>query len=66
EDTAVSRVRLRSAVYTTARIGDAGEPCGIPFVTGAISSFCPSRHIAVRRLERKEAVHLTSGSGRRN
>ncbi|KAK0466492.1 hypothetical protein IW261DRAFT_1346664, partial [Armillaria novae-zelandiae] len=47
------------------RMGDTGDPCGIPFTTGAISPRSPSRHTATSRSDRKLAVHLTYWSGTR-
>ncbi|KAF8202787.1 hypothetical protein K438DRAFT_1580904, partial [Mycena galopus ATCC 62051] len=44
-------------------IGDTGDPCGIPFLTGFISPRVPSRQIAACLSLRKDAVYLTSCSG---
>ncbi|KDR85941.1 hypothetical protein GALMADRAFT_54109, partial [Galerina marginata CBS 339.88] len=45
------------------RIGDSGEPCGMPFCTMAISPRVPSRHTAAWRSLRKLAIHLTYSRG---
>ncbi|KII83689.1 hypothetical protein PLICRDRAFT_119277, partial [Plicaturopsis crispa FD-325 SS-3] len=45
------------------RIGDTGEPCGMPFSTGLDSPRIPSRQITALRSERNDATHSTSGSG---
>ena len=45
------------------RIGEIGDPCGIPFLTGFISPWLLSRHIAASRLERKFAIYFTSSRG---
>ncbi|PBK91134.1 hypothetical protein ARMGADRAFT_933313, partial [Armillaria gallica] len=47
------------------RMGDTGDPCGIPFSTGAISPLSPSKHIATSLSDRKLATHLTYCSGSR-
>ncbi|KAL6298875.1 hypothetical protein BKA93DRAFT_706228, partial [Sparassis latifolia] len=46
------------------RMGDTGDPCGMPLITANISSVRPSRQTAVLRLERKDATQRMSGSGR--
>ncbi|KAF9441852.1 hypothetical protein P691DRAFT_682722, partial [Macrolepiota fuliginosa MF-IS2] len=45
------------------RMGEVGEPWGMPFLTDFISPLTPSRQIATSLSERKLAVHLTSSSG---
>ncbi|KAJ7747693.1 hypothetical protein DFH07DRAFT_691218, partial [Mycena maculata] len=45
------------------RIGDTGEPCGIPFSTAFISPRIPSMHTAPCRSSRKDTTHFTYWSG---
>ncbi|KAJ6572055.1 hypothetical protein B0H19DRAFT_936827, partial [Mycena capillaripes] len=45
------------------RIGEIGDPCGIPFTTCFISPRCPSMQTAAWRSSRKEATHFTYSSG---
>ncbi|KAL6300205.1 hypothetical protein BKA93DRAFT_741007, partial [Sparassis latifolia] len=47
-----------------ARIGETREPCGMPLTTAIISSICPSKQTAARRLDRNDATHRISGRGR--
>jgi len=51
------KISRSSAVYMAARIGDIGEPCGMPFSTRSISPRMPSRHTVP--VLRKLAVHFT-------
>ncbi|KAI4293609.1 hypothetical protein K525DRAFT_214470, partial [Schizophyllum commune Loenen D] len=46
------------------RMGEIGDPWGMPFATGFMSPRSPSRHIATSRSERKLATHRTYGRGR--
>ncbi|KAI5888641.1 uncharacterized protein SCHCODRAFT_02512870, partial [Schizophyllum commune H4-8] len=46
------------------RMGEIGDPWGMPFATGFMSPRSPSRHIATSRSERKLATHCTYGRGR--
>ncbi|KAF8578449.1 hypothetical protein K439DRAFT_1362202 [Ramaria rubella] len=54
---------MSSLVYSVARMHNTGEPCRIPFVTGFILSWMPSKHIATCLSFRNAAVHLTIVSG---
>ncbi|TFK58204.1 hypothetical protein BDN72DRAFT_782399, partial [Pluteus cervinus] len=47
------------------RMGDAGEPCGMPFSTGFISPRVPSMQTAASRSLRNDATHFTYWSGTR-
>ena len=45
------------------RMGEMGEPCGMPVVTGLRSSLSPSKARPICRSERKVSVYLmTAGS----
>ncbi|EPS97482.1 hypothetical protein FOMPIDRAFT_1081517, partial [Fomitopsis schrenkii] len=50
--------------YMMDRIGEVGDPCGIPFLTARSSPRMPSRHMAASLLLRNAAVHCTSWRGR--
>ncbi|KAI0719225.1 hypothetical protein C8Q72DRAFT_750584, partial [Fomitopsis betulina] len=45
------------------RMGDVGDPCGIPFWTACICLRMPSRQMAASRSLRNVAVHWTSWRG---
>ncbi|KAL1749383.1 hypothetical protein FB107DRAFT_225436, partial [Schizophyllum commune] len=46
------------------RMGEIGDPCGMPFTTGFMSPRSPSRHIATSLSDKKLATHRTYGRGR--
>ncbi|KAJ3753790.1 hypothetical protein EV360DRAFT_52863, partial [Lentinula raphanica] len=45
------------------RIGESGEPCGVPFCTSFKSDTIPSTHTAAFLSSRKDFMNLTIGKG---
>ncbi|EIW83487.1 hypothetical protein CONPUDRAFT_19761, partial [Coniophora puteana RWD-64-598 SS2] len=39
------------------RMGEIGDPCGMPFATGCAVDVMPSRQMAVERSDRKDFTH---------
>ncbi|KAI0756034.1 hypothetical protein C8Q80DRAFT_1073631, partial [Daedaleopsis nitida] len=46
--------------------GEAGEPCGMPFTTGSISSRIPSKQTAALLSDTNDRVHFTIARGSLN
>jgi hypothetical protein len=53
-----------TAMYNDDAGPEIGDPCGSPFRTGLMLVQCPSRHMTVWHLDRKDFIHLIIGSGR--
>ncbi|KAJ3757136.1 hypothetical protein EV360DRAFT_46679, partial [Lentinula raphanica] len=45
------------------RIGESGDPCGVPFCTSFSSETTPSTHTAAFLSSRKDFMNFTIGSG---